>query len=62
MNEGYADALKIAAKHDTVAIRIPHHRETEMPDAGLILSKMKLENYFDRFRKPENKKICCMVD
>jgi uncharacterized protein (DUF58 family) len=37
MNDGYADALKIASKkHDTVAIRIYDHRETEMPDAGLI--------------------------
>ena len=37
MNDGYADALKIASKkHDTVAIRIYDQRETEMPDAGLI--------------------------
>jgi uncharacterized protein (DUF58 family) len=37
MNDGYADALKIAAKkHDTVAIRVYDQRETEMPDAGLI--------------------------
>ncbi len=34
---GYDDALKIAArKHDLVAIRIYDHRESELPDIGLI--------------------------
>src|SRR6185436_4744529 len=36
-NDGYADALRIASrKHDTVAIRIYDHQETELPDTGLI--------------------------
>lgn len=34
---GYDDALKIAArKHDLVAIRIYDHRESELPDIGLV--------------------------
>lgn len=40
MSDGFQDALKLAArKHDTVAIRIYDHRETEIPDAGLVRFK-----------------------
>lgn len=36
-SQGYTDALKIASrKHDLVAIRIYDHRESEMPDIGLV--------------------------
>lgn len=36
-DEGYADALKIAAgKHDLVAIRIADEKEQHLPDMGLV--------------------------
>lgn len=40
ISTGFEDSLKIASrKHDTVALRIYDHRETELPDAGLIRFK-----------------------
>lgn len=40
INEGFEESLKIASKkHDTVAIRVYDHRETELPDTGLIRFK-----------------------
>ena len=37
ISTGYDDALKIASrKHDLAAIRIYDHRETEMPDMGMV--------------------------
>ncbi len=37
MDNNFADAIKIASrKHDLVGVRIVDHRETELPDIGLV--------------------------
>jgi uncharacterized protein (DUF58 family) len=47
LDKGFEDAMKIAnRKHDLIAVNVFDHRETEMPDAGLI-----------RFRDAETGKI-----
>ncbi len=40
IDKGFEDALKIAGKkHDLIAVRIHDHRETELPEVGLIRAR-----------------------